>query len=151
MILALGITLLTACRPPTLKDPQPSCVISLRLGTFNCGPRNLDYQLEREKVGEWADLSYNLYGSISQLQDKSLLNEHTSILNDLELKLDSDYDGDIKNAPSEFQKLYSIEKFRVSLLTQSLELVSFTTESYLLKIKPRMKEGHDYFMDKNSK
>jgi hypothetical protein len=121
------------------------------LNTFNCGPRNLDYQLKPSTVGEWTDLSYNLYGSIDQLQDGSLLEAHKLILSDLETKLREMYDNEIKNAPKDFQKSYTIEKFRVDLLTQSLELVSFTTESWLLKIKPRIKEGAQYFIDANSK
>ena len=151
MTLALGMVTLTACDPPTIQEPQPSCVISIRLNTFNCGPRNLNYQSERKSVGEWSDLSYNLYGSIDQLRDGSILDAHKSILSDLDLKIEEMYDGDIKNAPKEFQRIYSIEKFRVDLLSQSLELVSFTTESWLTKIKPKLKEAHDFYVDANSR
>ena len=140
-LIMFSFLLLVGCNSPTIKDWQGSCVISLRLGTFNCGPRILDYKQSRETVGEWANLKYNIYGSIDQIQDGSLLEIHKTMMNELALKVQQ---GDTSE---ETKELLYIETFRVSILEKSLELISFTTESWLLKIKPTMKEGHDFWID----
>lgn len=127
------------CNSPTIKESQPSCVISLRLGTFNCGPRVLDYKRDRSIVGEWENLKYNVYGSLSEIQDGSALqmanNELIDVLNR------------ISNGEQGLEETLSIAQYRVKLLNKANELVSFTTESWLTKIKPTMKEGKDFYDD----
>ena len=138
-MLAIGMTLLTACNSPTIKESQPSCVISLRLGTFNCGPRVLDYKRDREIVGEWENLKYNIYGNLSEIQDGSALEKCNNALLDIQQR--------IANGEQGLSEELAIAQYRIKLLNNANELVSFTTESWLLKIKPTMKEGHDFYID----
>ena len=64
---------LQGCNPPTLEAPVTSCVLSFTHGKFNCGPRILDYKVEREKVGEWQNIELNIIGPIEELPHRDLV------------------------------------------------------------------------------
>lgn len=72
-LILIGLTLVTACEPPTIDGPVTTCVVSLTRGQFNCGPRILDYKTEREKVGEWQNIELNVIGSIEEIPQKELV------------------------------------------------------------------------------
>ena len=99
LLVLSGITLVTACNPPTVDGPVVSCVISLDKGRFNCGMRSLDYK--KDGAGEWTNVNLNIYGPIEE--------------------------------------------------TPYRELTCISTEDWLTKVKPKIKEGAQYWIDYSGK
>lgn len=64
---------MVGCNAPSVEEPVTSCVLSFVHGRFNCGPRVLDYKVEREKVGEWQNIELNIIGPIEEIPEKDLV------------------------------------------------------------------------------
>lgn len=101
LLLLSGMIYLQGCNSPSLEAPVTSCVLTFEHGRFNCGPRILDYKVEREKVGEWQNIELNVIGSLDEIPHR--------------------------------------------------DLVCVTMEDWLLKVKPTLKKGHDYWIDYKGK
>lgn len=76
LLLVIGITCLTACDFPNIKEPVNSCVISFSQNRFNCGLRDLN--LKKENVGDWTDTTKNTHGGLESIPEKELVCFYTS-------------------------------------------------------------------------